>query len=303
MLIEFFGLPGAGKSTMSRQVAAILLTRGIALDEITYDLAQGWRGPGRRLAKLVHLARYTAAHPSQAASCLARIVATRQTTAMDLGKSLFNGLFIASVAARRRSTSRVMLLDQGVAQALWSIGFAARREAWLDLLLPRDRRIIHAPDLIVQVRAGLRTIEDRLRARERRVSRLEDDLRGAEQALSRAEALGEAIIARFKMANVPVIVVDSDDAEQLASGAQMVARLVVAMLDERSVASGARPQRGAVPAMAHADSAEPPLGRNGGPMAEASPARPPEHRGPSADDRRRGGFGSPLIGPQIGGGR
>jgi hypothetical protein len=106
------------------------------------------------------------------------------------------------------------------------------------------------PDLIVQVRAGFRAVEGRLRARERRISRLEDDLGGGEQALLRAEASGEMIIARLKAANVPVITVRNDDAEQLASGAWLVAQAIVRMLAERRVASEARQRQGRIPAVA-----------------------------------------------------
>jgi hypothetical protein len=189
-------------------------------------------------------------HPILALSFVKRISMTKQKKSSDLCKSVFNGLFVASLAARRRSVSRITLLDQGLAQALWSIGFAARREAWLDLLLTGDERRVRRPDLIVQVRAGLRAVEDRLKARERRISRLEDDLGEGEQALRRAEGLGEMIIARFKAADVPVIAVSNDDAEQLASGAWLVAQSIMAMLAERSVASGAGPRQGRVPAVA-----------------------------------------------------
>src|SRR3954452_8832640 len=248
MLVEFFGIPGSGKSTMSRRVADILLASGILIDEITYDLDHVRQGAGRLASKFAYILRYTIRHPILTLSFVKRILMTKQKKSSDLYKSIFNGLFVASLAARRRSVSRITLLDQGVAQALWSIGFAARREAWLDVLLSGDGGTVCRPDLIAQVTADSRAVADRLGARERRVSRLEDDLGGGKGALLRAEVSGEMIIARLKADDVPAITVRNDDVEQLGSGARLVAQAIVTLLAERGVASEVEQRRGDVPA-------------------------------------------------------
>jgi hypothetical protein len=237
MLIEFFGLPGTGKSTLSRMAADLLMERGLIVDEMTYDLDHRRPRGQRQLAKLTHLLRYAAAHPCRTASDLAKIAATRQATLLDLGKASFNWIFIASLASQRLASSRITFLDQGVAQALWSIGFAAQNRKPLDLLIANIEGQTLRPDLVFHVRADFKRLGDRLACRSRHVSRL-DALGGDHQALLRAEASGDAIIGRLKCAGIPVIEVENSQPEHLASGAQLIANTITTMLNEQG--GGAR---------------------------------------------------------------
>ena len=235
MLIEFFGLPGSGKSTLSRLAADRLRARGIIVDEITYDLDHGQPRLGRRLAKFAHSIRYAVMSPRRAFSDLIRIAATRQARPTDLGKSIFNWMFIASLASRKRSATRITILDQGVAQALWSIGFAAQREDWLDLLLAETHGAALMPDLVIQVRADIQTIGGRLATRERAVSRMDAFARDR-HALQRAGADGDPVLHRLRSGGVPVIEVDNDDPGQLVSSARVVADAIMIRLNEPSTA-------------------------------------------------------------------
>jgi hypothetical protein len=231
MLIEFFGLPGTGKSTMSRLVADLLLKRGLVVDEITYDLDHRQRRVARRLAKFTHVARYIAAHPRYALSDLVRVTATRQATLLDLCKSIFNWMFIASLASRKRSSNRITFLDQGIAQAMWSIGFATQHENSLDLLLADLHGAAKSPDLIIHVRANFQTIGDRLAARKRRVSRL-DALGRDQKALQRAETHGDTIMGKLRSSGIPIIKIENNDRRQLVSGARLVAGAILTMLND-----------------------------------------------------------------------
>jgi hypothetical protein len=154
---------------------------------------------------------------------------------LDLGKASFNWIFIASLPSRKRSSSRITFLDQGIAQALWSIGVAARHEKGLDLLMGNmDERALR-PDLVFHVRADFQRIGDRLAIRDRRVSRL-DALGRDHQALLRAEADGDAIIGKLKRVGIRVIEVENSHPGQLASGAQLIAGAITAMLSEQRIA-------------------------------------------------------------------
>jgi thymidylate kinase len=240
MLIEFFGLPGAGKSTMSRLAADLLLQRGIVVDEITYTLDHRRPGVERQLTKLGQLLRYAAAHPGRALSDSVRITVTRQATLLDLGKSIFNWTFIAAIAWQNRSSTNIAFLDQGIAQAMWSVGFAARHENWLDRLRAVTRGMALRPDLVIHVRANLQTIGERLASRRRRVSRL-DALHGDYKALQRAETQSDTIMRRLRASGVPVVEVENNDPAQLRSGAQLVAGVIMTMLNEQRITLEALP--------------------------------------------------------------
>lgn len=225
MLIEFFGLPGSGKSTLSRHVASLLRARGHHVVETTYNLDHCSQGIGRLWAKSGHVARYTMINPYRAASDLAGVVASHQTATADLAKSAFNWMFISALASHPRSPDRVTLLDQGLAQAMWSIALAARRKSWLRLVSSEPSRRALCPDMIIHIRAALPTIGERLASRKRLASRL--DAHGHDQErLRRAEAIGDEIVCRFALCGVQVVEVDNDDTQQLTSCAHSVSRII-----------------------------------------------------------------------------
>lgn len=241
MLVEFFGVPGSGKSTMSRIVADALRHKRCVVSEATYDVEHQHSRTGSQLLKLGHIAAYAASHPRHALSDAARIAATRQATVRDLAKSIFNWTFISSLAARERSRQDVLLLDQGVAQALWSVGFAARGHTWLELIEAQAPAL--RPDLVIHVRADLQAVGNRLMRRERHASRMDDRCRD-QRALQRAAEQARAVLAKLRAADVPVIEVDNSDRGQLAAGARAAADAVLSILIERGTAAGERSRQG-----------------------------------------------------------
>jgi hypothetical protein len=146
-------------------------------------------------------------------------------------------MVIASIASQNRTSNSLAFLDQGVAQAMWSVGFAARDDHWLDRLRSVTQGRALRPDLVIHVRANLQTIGDRLAARRRRVSRL-DALHRDHKALQRAETHSDAIMVRLRSAGVPVVEVENNDPAQLKSGAWLVAGVIKTMLNEQRIASG-----------------------------------------------------------------
>jgi thymidylate kinase len=233
MLIEFFGLPGSGKSTMSRMSADLLEARGLTVEEVTFELDHRRKAHRRILTKLVHILRFAARYPVRAIGDGIVVASSGQATWKDGCKALFNWLFIASIAARKRAASQIVMLDQGVAQALWSVRFAARRDAGLDAMLRRARRAALLPDLVVHVRTDLHVVGDRLSARAGRVSRL--DAQGRDlQALRHSESQADALIHRLRSSGISVIDLPSEDPGDLVTGARCIADTIMARLNQRN---------------------------------------------------------------------
>ncbi|MGH8598868.1 MAG: hypothetical protein ACREXT_19650, partial [Gammaproteobacteria bacterium] len=243
MLIEFLGLPGCGKSTLSRRLAELMMEQRFVVDETTYDLDHRRRKLGRRCAKLAYLSSFAARNPRSVLSNLLAIARTRQSSLADLRRAGFNWVSILSVVARRQSPSIITVLDQGIAQAIWTIGFAAQRGSWLELLPTRNKQAAAMPDLVVRVRADFATIGDRLGARKRRVSRMDAVGRDFE-AIRRAENVVDLIVSRLQAIGVPVIEIDNNDVAQLAQGASRIATVIMTGLSEQKTASLPRHQQG-----------------------------------------------------------
>jgi hypothetical protein len=123
-------------------------------------------------------------HPGDAARALGALRSTRQRRLRDFFKMAFNWLLVADLLRRRPPHEEIHLYDQGVLQALWSIGFggapgAARRmAARVGSDLPRA-------DVVVVVRATESAVMRRMAGRVDRDSRL-DAVAGDPEALRRA---------------------------------------------------------------------------------------------------------------------
>lgn len=225
MLIEFLGLPGCGKSTLSHSVAEQLRHEGLAVDEATYVLSHRRHKLARLRSKLVHLADYAAHHPRVAWRHIRAIQRTRQASLADLRNSGMNWLFVSSISVSRPSERMIMILDQGIAQAVWSIGWAAQSDTWLDLLSAPSVRTSAMPDLVVSVRADLETIEGRLGARRVRASRMDGLARDLE-ALRKAEAKKQAVISKLCAMKIPVFEAKNNDLDELTSSAREIASVI-----------------------------------------------------------------------------
>ena len=229
MLVEFYGVPAAGKSTLSRHVAALLLQRGFAVDEPTHVLHHRSNLFRRQILKLRHFGRFALQNPDRIVSAAVLIARTRQRTWADYWTAFTNWIVIASIVSRPRAPGRITLLDQGIAQALWSVAFAAGSEAMLGRLAHEVRRGPLRPDLIVHVRASLGAVERRLAKRAGKASRLE---RAAGGTLALPERLrqNESILHYFREQGCSVLDIDSDDPDQLQSSAEHVVSSILELL-------------------------------------------------------------------------
>ena len=77
---------------------------------------------------------------------------------------------LTTLVRRAAASRKVVLLDQGIAQALWSIGFSAQGEVWQETMRQAASR---APaDMIFSIHVAPLNIADRLALRRHNPSRL-----------------------------------------------------------------------------------------------------------------------------------
>lgn len=173
LAVEFLGMPGAGKSVVSRRVAEHLAGRGVAVGEPVRILSDR-SGLGPTVAgvatKSLRVAGELIAHPGHALRALRAIESTGQPSAQVLTRVAFNWLMQCAVLRSSRTSGAVRLLDEGIYQALWSIGLEGRPGS-----IQRVGRELAAalalPDVVVIVDADAEVVAQRLGTRGGRESR------------------------------------------------------------------------------------------------------------------------------------
>lgn len=171
-VVEFVGVPGAGKSTLSHAVATALRASGEIVTEPTYDIT---RGRDRRWRKAIFAAHTLLRHPWLSVVGLGQIIVSRQRTLRDLGFGAFNFLYICGLMKKIAREPGIHILDQGYFGALWTIRFSAAASTPLASLIRTGLQCSGRDglDLVLLIEARPQTVLARLRARPGADSRLE----------------------------------------------------------------------------------------------------------------------------------
>lgn len=192
-VVEFVGLPGVGKSTLSHRIAERFAASGGRVRQPARRFAHERGQASRRLLKGLVVLRHFLAHPRESMRAVRAIAATRQPDPRTRLLVTLNWLFVLALTRRSRRLPGLHLLDQGVLQAVWSValdGDMDRALALLDGLRPG----VELPDVVVVVEAALPTVHGRILGRPSRDSRLDRDEQRAPDLLER----GREILARIR---------------------------------------------------------------------------------------------------------
>lgn len=165
MIVEFAGVPGAGKTTVASAVADALREQGNRVREPTERLTFEVSTPRRILTKAGIAGRAFFSDPGYAGTTAGVLRESGQTKSRMHIKNIFNMLFVRGVY--RAATGEVStVLDQGLLQGLWSIAYYSRDRPdpspeWFSFL-----STVTQPVCIVLVEASEDIVRDRLVARE-----------------------------------------------------------------------------------------------------------------------------------------
>lgn len=182
LIVELLGAPGVGKSTLIPRIQAQLR-----------DLPLSQPPPPSRLDRAVGFGRFLAGHPRLVARSIAAIASWRQGSARDYAWVTRTWLKRCWRHLELREQPGLHIVDAGIAQALWSIGFRASHRVEVSQL--RDFGI---PDLLLVVDASDTVIERRLAGRPGSQSRLERDAKNSGHVRARALAMDvrDQLVAR-----------------------------------------------------------------------------------------------------------
>jgi adenylate kinase family enzyme len=235
MTVEFFGMPGSGKSTLTNRVAEIMEGWGIGIQKQTYVLAHCVTRHRRVITKIRYVLPEICFEPRYAVRSARAIAATGQSSVLEWVRELFNWLFVTPLIRPITQFDGIRMLDQGIFQALWSVAFSGDHNA-LKIMTDRLMTQSPVPNVVVIVHAKLSTIAQRLAARQSHDSRLERLLEKNPEVLKSSESLFLQVteIVKFLMRQqaMPTIIdVDNDENTDLETKAQTVAQSLRRLLE------------------------------------------------------------------------
>jgi hypothetical protein len=204
--VELVGIPGAGKSHLASSVAAELSARGITVTQPQARLAPSVPAVRRLGRKTVACAATALTAPVTTARVVRGVVRSDQPRPSDVAGRIVQWLVAQDLTGRTAGWAGVSLMDEGLIQALWSIGVRGDVDPVLRVLDGSDRW--HAPDLLVVVGVPPDLALSRLAARpsqHSRTQRLAEHARIAE--LERGAQLLDRLV-QWWSASRDVLVVD-----------------------------------------------------------------------------------------------
>jgi hypothetical protein len=228
LCIEFFGLPGSGKSTIARNVHAALSRIHPEIVFAPDLLADEARGPVRVATKL-RLILSEIVRNGAILDLARKTLATRQPRLRDRLRAVFTVATVASLYSSLRRRHMGAVLDQGMLQAIWSIQLRLPITPNSGLVRDMIKNAAYARHIYVSVEVPAEVCAERLEARVSKHSRMQTTGGGRDlHAWEKAELLRRTILSDFLAAcrkqGIPqrVIVVDGS-ADPVVTAGQIVA--------------------------------------------------------------------------------
>jgi len=185
VVVEFAGLPGAGKTTLAHSTHQALLAAGVSsrLSDASISASAPFSSRARR--RLALAGAELCRHPKHGVGALHAIRRLRPVSSRDALAGAVQWLAVQGLEARATRTAGVHVLQEGLVQTLWTLALRARG-SHLELVRMLGRRAYSPDHLLVVVDAPPELVSTRLATRTSRHSRtqlLAAPQRAAELAL------------------------------------------------------------------------------------------------------------------------
>ena len=121
VIVEFFGLPGIGKSTVSHELASLLSSKKIEVVEETRNIDVKKKPFYRQSIKILFAIKNIISNPSVRFRLIVEQLGVDQKNIKSKIKLIVNYLYICQIYENCESKNGVKIIDQGLLQAAWSL--------------------------------------------------------------------------------------------------------------------------------------------------------------------------------------
>jgi hypothetical protein len=169
--VELAGIPGAGKSRLSRALAAGIAAHGLAVTGPDVSMTPSVRTASRIARKLAATLAVAGREPVLTARVANAVLRSRQPGPADVAARFVQWQVAQSLLAAPNDDADVQVVDEGPVQCLWSLGLRGDPDPALRVLEAAVRW--RSADLLVVVRTDPEVAAARLSTRRSRHSRVQ----------------------------------------------------------------------------------------------------------------------------------
>lgn len=221
LVVEFVGIPGSGKSTLSIGVCNLLKKEAIKVETPVLNISR-YNRVRRSVIKLYYLLNYIFFHPVRSVKSYRFILSTKQSSTKDLIKMILNYFFILKILDKYKD--RLILLDQGYCQAFWSIYFSAEKDFNHEFF---NENKLFWPDIIIEVEADREVVRRRLSERSGNKSRMETSENSFDGKFDRYKNIIDKIKKNLKgFEHSSWIKLENNNSEQLEKNKYFIKKII-----------------------------------------------------------------------------
>jgi hypothetical protein len=169
--VELAGIPGAGKTRLSRSLAAGIAAQGLTVTGPDRSMTPAVRASSRIARKALAAVTVALAEPVVTARMGRAVLRSRQPGPADVAGRFLQWQVAQSLLADRHDGADVQIVDEGPVQCLWSLGLRGDPDPALRVLEAAVRW--RSADLLVVVRTDPEVAAARLSTRRSRHSRVQ----------------------------------------------------------------------------------------------------------------------------------
>ena len=175
IIVEFVGLAGSGKTTISRATARLLRQTASLVTEPAFDFSRSTTDITRKLQRLRLAAQLIVQQPTQTQKWIKLLLTSKQKSGRDYYHTLLDILLTCSLNRQHQAQFGVHIFDQGVFQAVWSILYSSTRQPQQSVIIDAAHRTFQSAPrtVLVFLEVQPNTCAGRLQRRPGSQSRME----------------------------------------------------------------------------------------------------------------------------------
>lgn len=233
MLVEFWGLPGSGKTTIALRACELLRESGFSAGATIIRISRS-RIFLRAGLKTIRALGTIFRSPSCFIKISRMVARSEQSSPLAHAKLVFNALFVLSFY-RHRDDSSIELIDQGILQAFSSIRYSASSDIRLSEFLGTVGSSSLLPDAVIFCDAPNGVLGARLLARKGIQSRVERDLSAGLPRLREIMKDDRRALTELRGAIRLLDLDDSQESDDIETRARSACRIIVELMEISNV--------------------------------------------------------------------